>query len=122
MEPRKTLRRFTAHTQQGDEVTGYEIHMGATKGPGAEKPMFCLDGTPEGAFSEDEHTLGCYVHGLFTSDSYRARFLSIFRGGEGIGIERQIYFKQIDDTLEELATHIEKFANIDELAKIAGVN
>jgi adenosylcobyric acid synthase len=39
MEPQKTLRRFTAVTQHGDEVSGYEIHMGVTAGPGVSKPM-----------------------------------------------------------------------------------
>jgi adenosylcobyric acid synthase len=121
MEPRKTLRRFTAHTQHGDEVTGYEIHMGATRGPGAETPMFKLDGVPEGAFSADGHTMGCYIHGLFTSDSYRARFLSAFRGGGHADAELLMYGKQIDDTLDELATHIENSVNMEELAKIAGL-
>jgi adenosylcobyric acid synthase len=121
MEPRKTLRRFTARTRHDDEIAGYEIHMGSTSGPGAEMPMFHLDGVPEGARSHDEHTLGCYIHGLFTSDSYRARFLSIFRGGDGTGAERLLYDKRIDETLDELAAHIEKFADVRELAKIAGL-
>jgi adenosylcobyric acid synthase len=121
MEPRKTLRRFTAHTQHDDEITGYEIHMGSTRGPGTDNPMFFLDGAPEGAFSSDEHSMGCYIHGLFTSDSYRARFLSIFRGGEGIGTERQMYESRIETTLDELADHIEKYINVGELAAIAGI-
>ena len=120
MEPRKTLRRFVAHTQHGDEVTGYEIHMGATRGPGAETPMFRLDGVPEGAFSADGHTMGCYIHGLFTSDSYRARFLSAFRGGVYADAELLMYDRQIDDTLDELAAHIENSVNMEELAKISG--
>jgi adenosylcobyric acid synthase len=121
MEPRKTLRRFTADTQHGDKITGYEIHMGSTQGPGTEKPMFLLDGVPEGAFSPDEHSLGCYIHGLFTSDSYRARFLSIFRGGEGVGVERMMYESRIETTLDELADHIEKYINFEKLAEIAGI-
>jgi adenosylcobyric acid synthase len=76
---------------------------------------------PEGAFSDDEHTLGCYIHGLFTSDSYRARFLSIFRGGQGVGMERQLYERQIDMTLDELASHVEKYADVDKLGEIAGL-
>ena len=109
MEPRKTLRRFTAGTQHGDDVTGYEIHMGSTLGPGTDRPMMLLDGVPEGARSEDGQTEGCYIHGLFTSDSYRTRFLSIFRGGADDGGEkRQGYWKKIDGALDGLADHIEK--------------
>jgi adenosylcobyric acid synthase len=121
MEPKKTLRRFSARTRQGDEVTGYEIHMGVTDGPGLAKPMMFLDDVPEGAFSQDEHTLGCYIHGLFTSDSYRTRFLSIFRGGEGVGAECKMYERQIDATLDELAAHIEKYVDVEKLAEIAGL-
>jgi len=121
MEPRKTLRRFAARTQLGDEVTGYEIHTGVTTGPGTATPMFLLDGVPEGAYSANTPCAGCYVHGLFTSDSYRARFLSVFRGGEGDGVSRLKYEKRIDETLDELASHIEQCVDIDELAKIAGL-
>ncbi|MDR1650282.1 MAG: cobyric acid synthase [Synergistaceae bacterium] len=121
MERGKTLRRFTSLTKQGDEVTGYEIHMGSTSGPGTEKPMLTLDGVPEGAFSEDRLTFGCYIHGLFTSDSYRTRFLSIFRGEESRA-EGGRYEAQIDAALDELASHVEKYLNTDELASIAGLN
>jgi adenosylcobyric acid synthase len=121
MEPFKTLRRFTAHTEQGDTITGYEIHMGSTNGPGRAAPMFCLDGAAEGAFSEDGRVFGCYVHGLFTSDSYRARFLSAWRGGDGIGGERLLYEKRIDETLDELADRMERQLDINAIARTAGL-
>jgi adenosylcobyric acid synthase len=122
MGPRKTLRRFTAGTQHGDEVTGYEIHMGSTSGPGTDRPMMLLDGVPEGARSEDERTEGCYIHGLFTSDSYRAGFLSVFRGGGCVGEKRRAYWKKIDDALDDLADHIEKYLDTKELAAISGTD
>jgi adenosylcobyric acid synthase len=121
MEPLKTLRRFAARTEYGDTVAGYEIHMGATNGPGAAMPMFYLDGVAEGAFSEDGRVFGCYVHGLFTSDSYRARFLSAWRGGDGIGGERRYYERQIDETLDELADGMERQLDINAFARTAGV-
>ncbi|MDR1965486.1 MAG: cobyric acid synthase [Synergistaceae bacterium] len=121
MAGEKKLRRFTALTQHGDEVAGYEIHMGATSGPGAGRPMLLLDGVPEGASSHDGHAMGCYIHGLFGSDSYRARFLSIFRGGEIAGTERSFYESQIDAALDELARHIEKCVDVEALAEIAGL-
>lgn len=121
MEPLKTLRRFSAHTEYGDTIAGYEIHMGSTNGPGTATPMFYLDGVAEGAVSEDGRAFGCYVHGLFTSDSYRARFLSAWRGGEEIGVERRSYEKQIDEALDELADHMERQLDIDAVARTAGV-
>jgi adenosylcobyric acid synthase len=121
MEPSKTLRRFTAKTEQGDEVSGYEIHMGATDGPDRKRPMFTLDGTPEGASSEDGLVCGCYVHGLFTSDAYRAKFLSVFRGGKIAGEGGLMYRRKIDSLLDALADHVEKYADVEALAAIAGI-
>jgi adenosylcobyric acid synthase len=121
MEPLKTLRRFTAHTEKGDAVSGYEIHMGSTSGPGTAAPMFYLDGAADGAFSEDGRAFGCYVHGLFTSDSYRARFLSTWRGGDGIGRKLMSYERQIDEALDELADQMERQLDMDAIARTAGV-
>jgi adenosylcobyric acid synthase len=121
MEPLKTLRRFVAHTEKSDAVSGYEIHMGSTGGPGASSPMFYLDGAAEGAFSEDGRAFGCYIHGLFTSDSYRARFLSAWRSGEGMGRERLAYEKRIDEALDELADRMERQLDINAIARTAGV-
>jgi adenosylcobyric acid synthase len=120
MEPRKTLRRFTSVTPQDDVVTGYEIHMGSTSGPGTGRPMLCLDGVPEGACSEDGRTQGCYIHGLFTGDSYRARFLSAFRGASGSQRPRA-YWDKIDGALDRLADHIEKYLDVETLAEISGI-
>ncbi|UTY56493.1 cobyric acid synthase [Massilia sp. erpn] len=46
-------------------VTGYEIHMGVSSGNSMERPVFHIDGRPEGAISEDNQVLGTYLHGLF---------------------------------------------------------
>ncbi|MBB3122444.1 cobyric acid synthase [Pseudoduganella violacea] len=46
-------------------VTGYEIHMGVSSGSSMERPVFHIDGRPEGAISEDNQVLGTYLHGLF---------------------------------------------------------
>ena len=121
MEPVKTLRRFAARTEKGDTVAGYEIHMGSTSGPGTASPMFYLDGAAEGAFSADGRAFGCYIHGLFTSDSYRARFISALRDGDGIGGERCLYEKRIDETLDELADDMERQLDINSIARTAGV-
>ncbi|GIZ52143.1 cobyric acid synthase [Noviherbaspirillum aridicola] len=46
-------------------VSGYEIHMGVSRGPAMARPAFHIAGVPEGARSEDEQVLGTYLHGLF---------------------------------------------------------
>jgi adenosylcobyric acid synthase len=46
-------------------VSGYEIHMGISRGVALDNPVFTLDGSPEGARSADDLILGTYLHGLF---------------------------------------------------------
>ena len=46
-------------------VTGYEIHMGQSRGPATEKPAFQIAGRTEGARSDDDLILGTYLHGVF---------------------------------------------------------
>ena len=47
-------------------MTGYEIHLGVTRGAGLAKPSVRLDdGRADGARSADDQVLGTYCHGLF---------------------------------------------------------
>jgi adenosylcobyric acid synthase len=117
----KTLRRFAAVTPDGQDISGYEIHMGLTDGPGTARPMIVLDGVPEGALRDDDLVAGCYIHGLFTNDSYRSKFLSIFRGGSGLGVAKLDYESAVDRTLDEFAALMERGVDIDRLSQIAGL-
>jgi adenosylcobyric acid synthase len=119
MTPAKVLRRFVSAERDGIEVSGYEIHAGRTYGPGMERPMLLLDGVPEGSVSPDGKIFGCYVHGLFTSDGYRDKFLSAFRGGrtsEGLN-----YGAEIDRILNSLADRVEAELDVKALAETAGL-
>jgi adenosylcobyric acid synthase len=119
MAPAKVLRRFVSKTLDGTEVRGYEIHAGRTYGPGMERPMMLLDGVPEGSVSPDGKILGCYIHGLFTSDGYRSQFLSAFRGGEaGMGLN---YGAEIDRVLDALADRVGIELDMKALAETAGL-
>jgi adenosylcobyric acid synthase len=46
-------------------VSGYEIHMGQSRGAALWRPAFLIDGRNEGALSEDGQIMGTYLHGLF---------------------------------------------------------
>ncbi|QDZ28426.1 cobyric acid synthase [Noviherbaspirillum sp. UKPF54] len=46
-------------------VSGYEIHMGITRGSATANPAFRIAARPEGARSPDDQILGTYLHGLF---------------------------------------------------------
>jgi adenosylcobyric acid synthase len=121
MSREKTLRRFTAVTEDGHSVSGYEIHMGVTDGPERERPMLMLNGIPEGAVRADGLVGGCYIHGLFTNDSYRAKFLSAFRGAGGSRAAKLYYQKSVDGALDGLADQMERELDLEMISEIAGI-
>jgi adenosylcobyric acid synthase len=96
----------------GEEVRGYEMHVGETTGPALARPMLELDGRPDGAVSADGRIMGCYVHGLFAADDFRHAFLARLkeRAQSGLGFEQQI-----ESTLDALADHLEAHVDLDGL-------
>ena len=97
-----------------DGLTGYEIHMGRSSGPGLARPFLHLDGRPEGAVSEDGLAFGTYCHGLFANDGFRADFLA------RLGAERQrAYEAEIDAVLNGLADHLEAHLDLNRLLALA---
>ena len=116
MEPLKRLALSDAQTASGMPVSGYEIHIGRTEGPDTRNAWLSLEGRPEGAGTDDGRIKGCYIHGLFSSDAFRAEYLA------GLGGESQLvdYEATVDETLDLLATHLETHLDIDALLSIAG--
>ena len=68
LETEKQLRNVSGHLSLDGQaaMTGYEIHLGVTRGAGLAKPSVRLDdGRADGARSADDQVLGTYCHGLF---------------------------------------------------------
>ncbi|MGE5503739.1 MAG: cobyric acid synthase [Actinomycetota bacterium] len=116
MEGDKVLARVQAADADGTAVSGYEMHMGRTEGPDTARPMLTLDGRPEGARSTDGLAEGCYLHGLFSSDAWRARFLAGLAPHRRAGLA---YEALVDDVLDRLADHLEGAVDADRLWQIA---
>lgn len=70
----KQLRNVDGRFVAADTVIrGYEIHNGITEGDALKHPMLVLNGMDNGAISEDDQVMGCYLHGLFdVADSCNA--------------------------------------------------
>jgi adenosylcobyric acid synthase len=96
----------------GTSVRGYEMHMGATSGPGLGRPMLRLGESTDGAISPDGKVYGCYLHGLFASDAFRQAFLGRIRARQSSGVA---YEDQIEQTLDALADHLEANVDVDKL-------
>ena len=116
MVPEKQVSRVTAtHIGSGRPVRGYEIHIGSTEGPDCDRPVFKVNGQPEGAQSAGGLVAGTYLHGLFSEDAFRAAWLEA-QGSAGAGTA---YGAGVEETLDALADHIEAHLDMDALLEMA---
>ena len=100
----------------GATFNGYEMHVGKTTGPDLEQPFLTFsDGRHDGAVSRGGNVMGCYVHGLFSSDAARAAFLSEL-GSETLG---ESYEAVVDGALDRLAEHLAQHIDIERLLTLA---
>ena len=108
------------HLATGSPVRGYEIHLGQTGGADCTRPFLEIEGKPEGALSPDGRVAGCYLHGLFASDAFRATFLGALRKRTELPRQEGLsYDAQVEETLEALADHLEAALDLDEILAIA---
>lgn len=111
-EKRVTLTE--AVTRDGSlPVSGYEIHMGRTTGADCGRAWLSIDGRPEGAASADGRVKGSYLHGLFSSDAFRASVLG------ALGHESQAGYEDgVEEVLDALADHLERHMDLDRLLEL----
>ena len=116
MAPIKHLSLKTGtHGDSGADVSGYEIHIGETDGPDRTRAWLTFEGRPEGASSPNGLVQGCYMHGLFNADGFRAAYLA------GLGVRSEVAFEAgVDDALDALAEHVERYFDIDLMLELAG--
>jgi len=112
----KRLEPVSGTTSDGVPFSGYEMHMGVTKGSDCARPFAKLaDGSPEGAMSADGQVIGTYAHGLFADDRQRAAWLGRFAAGSS----KVAYDTQVERTLDALADHLAAHIDLDRLLKLA---
>jgi adenosylcobyric acid synthase len=103
------------HLASGQTITGYEIHLGLTHGPDCARPFALTTKGPDGATSVDGNVTGTYLHGCFAQDAFRAAFL-LSLGAKASSLKFETL---IDQTLDELAAHLETHVDIDSLLELA---
>ncbi|MGA7324788.1 MAG: cobyric acid synthase [Rhodomicrobium sp.] len=107
----------------GAAFEGYEMHIGVSQGEGMHRPFLRYeDGHPEGAVSGNGLVAGCYVHGLFGSDAFRAAWIATFRFARTAAATINtplVYEALIEETLDKLAAHLARHVDLDLLLKLA---
>jgi adenosylcobyric acid synthase len=112
----KRVTETTAlHPASGTRVKGYEIHLGRTDGPDRARPLFTVEGHPEGAVRADGRVMGSYLHGMFTEDAFRHAFL----GSLGATPGNASYDQTVEETLDALADHLAQHVDTGRLLTLA---
>ncbi len=106
---------------EGQEISGYEIHMGRTKSKSPWLEINERSGETvrvlDGASSEDGKVWGCYVHGLFANENLRRAWLRSL-GWE----ERSVSDDPFAASLTRLADTLEECLDMELLEKIIWEN
>ncbi len=115
LESEKQLRNVRGHLLLDGQpaMTGYEIHLGVTRGGGLVRPAVQLaDGRSDGAISADGQILGTYCHGLFD----HPQALSALLGWAGAQAVASVDFAaRREADLDRLADSVEAALRWDKL-------
>ena len=108
---KKTIKVSASHCESGITFTGYEIHIGETKGEDCKKPFSFIHQKKDGAISKDGLVMGSYIHGMFEDNNFRSFFIR-----KVLGINSVIdYKKQTNQNLNEFANFINEKTQINKL-------
>ncbi len=111
---KKTIKVSASHCESGITFSGYEIHIGETKGEDCCTPFASIDNKKDGAISKDGLVMGSYIHGMFENNNFRSFFMKKI-----LGINSSIdYSKQINQNLDEFADFISNKTEVGKLLDI----
>lgn len=111
----KRLVSVTGQSFDGISFSGYEMHVGVSKGQDTARAFATIGNHTDGAISANGRVIGTYVHGLFADDDQRSAWLERL-GGQSSTLD---YEEQVDAVLDRLAEHLEQHLNLDALMTIA---
>jgi adenosylcobyric acid synthase len=101
----------------GVPVSGYEIRMGRVGG--SDRPALDLEGTPEGAVSEDGWTVGTSVHGLLAGRPLRRAVLEALAHRKGVTLPPP--GGEPPDPFDRLAGCLEESLDVAALDRMVGL-
>lgn len=95
---------------KGDEIWGYEIHMGTTKTP---RTVFGDDGS----IDDSGTVVGTYLHGLFENENIRHALMIYLTEKKGIEYHPETVTTE-DDAYEELAEVVESCLDMKKIYQL----
>jgi adenosylcobyric acid synthase len=105
----------------GQEVEGYEIHLGRTERQGDAHFLRFESGECDGAVSADGRVFGTYLHGLFQNRFFTRTFLNALREKKGLAPllgEIETEGERREASYRKLAAHLRTHLKIEQLYAI----
>jgi len=113
----------------GDDLTGYEIHMGRTDFTGTPRPfarIFQRGGNSvdivDGCVSADGRIFGTYLHGIFDNTRFRDTYLNGIRSEKGMPLQSEETREPLVDPFDLLSSHMEQHLDMPKLFEICGLS
>ena len=114
IEKQKELKlvegKFCGENMDHAAVTGYEIHMGISKGPALDRPAIQLTDKVDGVISNDNQIMGTYLHGVFDQTTALSSLLKWTGLNETSDFDYEALREQ---ELDRLADEIQKYIDIE---------
>jgi len=109
----------------GEDLTGYEIHMGQTLS-GDDRPAFEIterlgeEGSPDGAVGHDGKVFGTYLHGLFDNERFRRGLLHNIKP-DYRPLETQSELLSREEQYDKLAMIVRESLDIGRIYELCGL-
>ena len=115
--PFKKTVQVTGRLASGDEVSGYEIHLGRSIRLRNTRPFIQLhDGREDGAISYDGRVIGTYLHGIFQNRLYTRKYFNAIRAQKGLNslpLDVKSDAEKRDEAYEMLDCHVRQHIKMD---------
>ncbi|MGE7624089.1 cobyric acid synthase [Viridibacillus sp. NPDC096237] len=120
---KKTKQMTGRLLSNGQELTGFEIHLGRTEIHDANTKAFLnlQDGRMDGAVSSDGHVIGTYFHGIFNNREYTRELVNILRVEKGLPVISDFVksdAQRREEAYQLLAEHVKKHTNMEKVYEI----
>ena len=117
-EDKITVRNRGKLLITGEEVTGYQIHVGRTET--REEPLFEIETGPEGSCRKEDMVFGTYLHGVFEMPAFRRYVLSI-AGHSSSEMCQKDYSESLEESIDAITAGFRDNMDMSLFKKITGV-